>query len=75
MTDLTRQDYGQAVPRFRRRMSPSEIFFTLVQALLKWHQRSADRRRIAELDEHLLRDIGLTRDEVNREAKRYFWQG
>ncbi|TCP41753.1 DUF1127 domain-containing protein [Rhodovulum marinum] len=31
------------------------------------------RRRLAELDEALLRDIGLTRDEAVAEARRPVW--
>ena len=31
------------------------------------------RRRLADLDDHLLRDIGLTREQANQEAKRRVW--
>lgn len=31
------------------------------------------RRRLAELDDALLRDIGLTRDEARAEARRPLW--
>ena len=32
------------------------------------------RRIIAELDDHLLRDIGLDRDTVRRETAKPFWR-
>lgn len=32
-----------------------------------------ERRRLATLDDHILRDIGLTRDEALREAERPAW--
>lgn len=31
------------------------------------------RRRLIELDDALLKDIGLTRDQARREAERPFW--
>lgn len=31
------------------------------------------RRHLAELDAHLLQDVGLTRSEAEREAGRAFW--
>jgi|GEM_PF-2151638 len=75
MTDLTREDFGYAAPYFRRRLTPSTIIFGLVQILMKWHQRSLDRHRLANLNDHLLRDVGLTRGDVEREIEKPFWQG
>ena len=45
-----------------------------VSLLLVWIERSRQRRALDELDDHLLRDIGLTRYEARREATRPFWQ-
>ncbi len=43
-------------------------------AVLAEHERLArERRRLAELDDRQLRDIGLTRHEAAREARRHFW--
>lgn len=36
-------------------------------------QRSAGRRALARLDDRLLRDVGLTRDEAEAEAGKPFW--
>ena len=33
-----------------------------VAAALGWHERTRQRRSLRELDDHLLRDIGLTRE-------------
>lgn len=44
------------------------------QALARWLDASRSRQTLDELDEHLLRDIGLTRDEARREASKFFWQ-
>ena len=39
----------------------------------RWFRVAAERRRLAELDDAALRDIGLTRDDVIAEAGRPFW--
>lgn len=36
-------------------------------------QRSAGRRALARLDDRLLRDVGMTRDEAEAEAGKPFW--
>ena len=42
--------------------------------LREWWRRSRTRSQIDELDEHLLRDIGLTRAAVQAESDKHFWQ-
>ena len=39
-----------------------------------WQKRYADRRRLLELDDRLLLDIGLSRAEVIAEASKPFWR-
>ncbi len=39
-----------------------------------WGGRMADRRRLALLDEHLLRDIGLSPERARAEAAKRPWQ-
>jgi uncharacterized protein YjiS (DUF1127 family) len=38
-----------------------------------WFERSRQRRALAELDDRLLDDIGLTRSKAQREAAKPFW--
>jgi uncharacterized protein YjiS (DUF1127 family) len=45
-----------------------------VRAVWFWMERSRQRRALAELDDRLLRDIGLTRDEARRESSSPFWK-
>lgn len=37
--------------------------------------RARQRRALAELDEHLLHDIGRTKEEARREAAKPAWRG
>ncbi len=39
-----------------------------------WVRRSNDRRMLAQMNEHMLKDIGLTRFDVTIEADKSFWQ-
>lgn len=39
-----------------------------------WLQRRKDRRALANLSDHLLHDIGLSREEAMREAAKPFWR-
>ena len=40
----------------------------------KWDTHRRTRRDLADLEPHLLRDIGVTPDEARREARLPFWQ-
>ncbi|SHG89830.1 DUF1127 domain-containing protein [Marivita hallyeonensis] len=41
--------------------------------LTKWSERRRTRLHLAQLDDHLLRDVGLDRQTAFKEAKRQFW--
>ncbi len=45
----------------------------LFEMLRTWYLRTRERQALAELDEHLLRDCGLTREQARREADKPFW--
>jgi len=46
---------------------------TGVNTLSEWRQRSRQRRHLALLDEHLLRDVGIDRMTARQEASRRAW--
>ncbi len=43
------------------------------EALLAWQTRAAERGQLAAMDDRLLRDVGLTRSDVERERIKPFW--
>jgi uncharacterized protein YjiS (DUF1127 family) len=45
----------------------------LVRGLVRRQELARQRRRLVALDEHLLKDIGITRADANREGSRLFW--
>jgi uncharacterized protein YjiS (DUF1127 family) len=61
------------VPRGRTR-GPLEILTALVDLLLDWQDRAGQRRALAWLDERMLRDVGLTRADVEAEYAKPFWR-
>jgi uncharacterized protein YjiS (DUF1127 family) len=45
-----------------------------VRSLLNlWWERAVARRRLAEMENHMLMDIGLSKVEAAAEAKKPFW--
>ena len=49
----------------------------LVQAyeqVLSWLERVHQRRQLAQLSDHMLKDIGLTRADVEAEILKPFWR-
>lgn len=49
-----------------------------VATLRRWWRRERDLRHVLQLDDHLLRDVGLTRDQVARgvlEREAWQWRG
>lgn len=44
------------------------------RAAAAWRKRAAERRHLAELDDYLLRDIGIDRARALDEAEKPFWR-
>ena len=59
---------GGATSRFSRAIG------VIVRTAMMWTERRGSRRDLAELDAHLLRDIGLTKAEAAEEAAMPFWK-
>lgn len=49
------------------------ILGRVVGLLRRWRESARTRPRLCELNDHILQDIGLTRDALLREATRQFW--
>lgn len=46
----------------------------IVASLREWRRRSVARRQLAQLDERILRDIGIDPGTVNHEMQQSFWR-
>jgi len=46
----------------------------IIEAPFVWVERASERRHLAELDDHMLRDIGLNRADVHEVTAKPFWR-
>lgn len=55
------------------RAFPSNVHAWL-SLIAKWKANRRVRRHLATLPDHLLEDIGLTRQQAEQETQKWFWQ-
>ena len=60
-------------PDMPRRAPAARPRPSLWQRILTWHRVAQERRRLLELDQRTLKDIGLSVDDAVQEASRPFW--
>ena len=56
-------------PAARHRLLPN-----LLSGFLAWRERARSRHLLLQLDDRMLRDVGLSRSDVDRECAKHFWQ-
>jgi uncharacterized protein YjiS (DUF1127 family) len=62
---------GGVVPACRRGpFNLSKAF----DVLLLWRQRRHERRKLGALSDHMLKDLGLTRADIDGEMHKNFWR-
>ena len=59
--------------RATTRETPRGLVIYFALTLRRWVNRIKQRTDLAELDDHLLKDIGKTRAEVETESSKPFW--
>lgn len=47
----------------------------IAEVLLTWVERARQRRQLGRLSDHMLKDIGLNRGDVEAEVAKPFWRG
>ena len=45
-----------------------------VDCVISWQQRASERHHLRGLDDRLLKDIGITRADVDNEVSKPFWR-
>lgn len=66
--------FGAGGIRVRIPRLPRPSIAPLLELLSFWCVRASQRRRLAELDDHMLSDIGVSRADAYRESSKWFWQ-
>jgi len=68
-TDQLR-DSAPARPLFRNRVRPLQA---LRETVALWRTRNEGRKKLRNMPEYLLRDIGLSTEDVIEETRKPFW--
>ncbi|WP_022963990.1 DUF1127 domain-containing protein [Halopseudomonas pelagia] len=66
---------GQEYARSPRRLTgqAKALMLAVVRRVQRWQRLAYERRLLGSLDQHQLRDIGISRAEAQRESARPFW--
>ncbi|MBU0725355.1 MAG: DUF1127 domain-containing protein [Alphaproteobacteria bacterium] len=62
------------LPRFGRLAFDGAVV-GLLDLLLLWQERAAQRHHLASLDDYRLHDVGLSRSDIQSEIRKPFWRG
>ena len=57
-----------------RSKQPIHPFAAAFVVIARWMERTRQRNALAALDDHSLRDIGITRIKATSEAEKPFWK-
>ena len=56
------------------RESGTERFMRFMRTVAFWNERARQRRALSQLSDDLLKDVGVSRADAMREARKSFWQ-
>jgi uncharacterized protein YjiS (DUF1127 family) len=65
---------GPRVGSRRARYAPPSVAQRVLWTLREWRRRARDRSQLAQLDDRMLRDIGLTRADAEFLSNKPFWR-
>ena len=54
--------------------APRRLLPDLLSRFRGWRERARSRHLLQQLDDRMLRDVGLSRADVDRECAKHFWQ-
>jgi uncharacterized protein YjiS (DUF1127 family) len=54
---------------------PAGFLATVIDRVVEWQERSRSRVLLGRLDDRMLRDMGVTRADVDLEVTKPFWRG
>jgi uncharacterized protein YjiS (DUF1127 family) len=70
---MSRPLTSASTPRFQISRSRG-LVSSLADRLLEWQERARSRVLLGRLDDRMLRDMGLTRSDVDVESSKPFWR-
>ena len=72
--DTNWQFPGYRLPNVLAPAAPRGLLPNLLSRFLGWRERARSRHLLLQLDDRMLRDVGLSRSDVDRECNKHFWQ-
>jgi uncharacterized protein YjiS (DUF1127 family) len=66
--------FASAFTRGEEYRTEHSLVRRLWTALATWQNRAMMRQHLLGMNEHMLKDIGLTRSDAQREANKPFWE-
>jgi uncharacterized protein YjiS (DUF1127 family) len=70
--DIAHQTVSGPTGHAKRRGIGTRLAASLV-TFWRWHQKARQHQALLELDDHFLADIGITREQAKKEARKPFW--
>ncbi len=55
------------------RWTPGRVCRVFLDAVLRWQDRANQRNRLRTMSDAMLKDLGLSRADVDREVSKPFW--
>lgn len=71
---ITRMPLYCSVPPLSARSPVKAVIRRLLETIDVWRRRMMERRRLALLDDRMLKDIGIDRHDVREELEKPFWK-
>ncbi len=73
MTHETQTIPAYMLPQTKRLPLVAAMAISFARLVVIWDTRRRTRIHLAQLEDHMLDDIGLTRSDVRKEIERPFW--
>ena len=71
--DLASRRFADAPGQWR--LEAGRFAAGILATTMVWLERGRSRRSLAQLDERMLKDLGLSRWDIQQEAEKPFWRG
>jgi len=66
--------YGQSTLSYRPLTATLGLVQNFASRMMVWEKRMVERQNLAEMDDRILRDMGIDRMAATQEAEKPFWK-
>ena len=66
--------YGQSTLSYRPLTATLGLVQNVASRMMVWEKRMVERQNLAEMDDRILRDMGIDRMAATQEAEKPFWK-